>query len=166
MKNITKEVATLRTCLALVVALLSAPVAAADLTFNAYIGIPLGGGSPFAGVSSRQEIGSFSHDFHGLAQAPQVKLDFRYYPQEGTVLSLNDIALAHTSIRHTTNHSATESDQANIDWQTIVGATLGVALVVAIVDSDSSITICSGTNCPPKKDPPPEPEPTNSEDGT
>ena len=148
--------------MALVVGLSCAPVAAADLTLYAYIGIPLEKGGPFAGISTRHEIGSFSHDFHAPAQAPHVKLDFRYYQHEGTVLSLNNIALVHSSFRHTTNHSATESDQGNIDWQTIVGATLGVALVVAIVDSDSTIKICSGTNCPPEKEPPAEPETADS----
>lgn len=158
MKSVIQRPAT-----ALLLVLLSAPVAAADLTFNAYIGIPFGGGSPFAGVSAHREIGSFAHDSHGSAHTSQVKLDLRFRPTGGTVLSLNDIALTHPPIRYASDNGTTESAQSNIDWQTIVGATLGVALIVAIVDSDDTkIVACSGPNCPPEKEPPAEPASSDS----
>ena len=142
--------------MASVLGLLGAPVAAEDLIFNAYIGIPLGGGSPFAGVGTRQNIGSFSHDSHGSPQPSQVKLDLRFSPKGGTVLSLNDIALTQTT--YASHNGAAESGQGYTHWQIALGAALGVGLIVAIAESDSSVKICSGTNCQPEEDPPAEPE--------
>ena len=148
--------------MASVLGLLGAPVAAENLTFNAYIGIPLGGGSPFAGVGTRQNIGSFSHDSHGSPQPSQVKLDLRFSPKEGTVLSLNDIALTQAPFQHASHNGATGSGQGYTHWQIALGAALGVGLIVAIAESDSSVKICSGTNCPPEEEPPAEPEAANT----
>ncbi|MGB5326662.1 MAG: hypothetical protein WBO58_00435 [Gammaproteobacteria bacterium] len=153
-KNITMERVIQRLAMASVLGLLGAPVAATDLTFNAYIGIPLGGGSPFAGVSTRRDIGSFSHDFHGSPQPSHVKLDLRFSPKGGTVLSLNDIALTQSPVRHASDDGVTKSDQGYTNWQYILGAALGVGLIVAIVDSDTTVKICSGPNCPPEEEPP------------
>ena len=99
-----------------------------------------------------------SHDPHGSPQSSQVKLDVRFSPKGGTVLSLNDIALTQTPVRHASDDGITKSDQGNIHWQTILGAAIGVGLIVAIAESDSSVKICSGTNCPPEEEPPVEPE--------
>ena len=149
--------------MASVIGLLGVPVAASDLMFNAYIGIPLGGGSPFAGVGTRQDIGSFSHDVHDSPQPSQVKLDLSFSPKGGTVLSLNDIALTQAPFQHASHNGATGSGQGYTNWQWVLGAALGVGLIVAIADSDnSSVSVCSGPNCPPDKEPPADPEPANT----
>ena len=163
MKNLTLKRFTQRLAMASVLGVLSAPVAAGDLIFNAYIGIPLGGGSPFAGVGTRQNIGSLSHDAHGLPQPSQVKLDLRFSPKGGTVLSLNDIALTQAPFQPASHDGATGSGTGYTHWQIALGAALAVGVIVAIADSDnSSVSGCSGPDCPPKQDPPEEPEPADA----
>lgn len=138
---------------------------AADATLSAYLGIPFGGGSPFFGVSTKLDTKTAPNSEVDLTNSEsRMELDLRHNVMGDTVYSINGVTINNSLLQPIFNNVNSTGTQNNIDWMTIVGATLSIALctalVVAAVDSsNSNFSFCSGTNCPPEEQPPPEPEP-------
>ena len=40
------------------------------------------------------------------------------------------------------------SEQQSVEWGTVIGAILGIAALVFLIDNSDSVRVCSGTPCP------------------
>jgi hypothetical protein len=150
--------------IAILFALPSSPGTVADVTFNAYLGIPLGSGSPYFGFGAGLEARTFSHEEYDLAKSPRMEFELRYGTEGSPAFLVNGFPITRSLILNASDGGESHGAENQFDWGMIVGAALGVGLIVAITNADDvTIKACSGTNCPPK--PPPQP-PTGSGEGT
>ena len=92
-----------RTTVAMLILLLSTPGTAADVAYNAYLGIPLGGGSPYFGINAGLEAGTVPNTDHDLPNAPRMKLDLRYNGKRNLVFSINGFNIRHPLMHHASN---------------------------------------------------------------
>lgn len=145
----------------MLITMLSNSCIAGDLALNAYIGIPLGSGSPFFGVTSTAlDAGTSTNVDYEFAIAPRVELDLRFGAEKRPVFSVNGIPVTYLPIRRAFDKSESNGALNRFDWPTILGVALGVGLIVAVVKSDdTSVNVCSGPNCGTEEKPPPEPKP-------
>ena len=140
---------------------------AADATLNAYLGIPFGGGGPYFGVSAKLNTPNAPYtDVNLIEDTSGMELDLRHNLKGDTVYTLNGVTIENQLMQPIFNNKESSGTQSKINWLTIVGATLSVAvctaLIVAAADSsNSSFSFCSGRNCRTEDPPPPESEPTN-----
>ena len=148
----------------MLLALMSNPSSAADIAFNAYIEIPLGGGSPIFALGAGPQTNSYSDIESDFSARPRMGLELRYAAEESPTFLINGVTLPQSLLVNAAGGGASDAAESKLDWRFIVGAALGVGLIVAIAASDdSSVSVCSGSNCPPEEKPPPE-EPEPSED--
>ena len=151
--------------LVLLTAVPSASVHASDVGFNAYLGIPLDGSSPFFGANCELDPVSSYAAIDYDPNRPRMTLDLRYSVTQGTVMSLNGVPVTSPLALYSSEDGADGSaDKKDIDWHIVAAAVLGAGLIAAVASSDSvRVSGCSGVNCPPEK-PPVEPEPVDPEE--
>lgn len=147
---------------------LSAPAQAADVAFNAYLGISLDGSSSFFGASCGVDrVAPFDVD-NDFERPPRPALDLRYSADRGTVLFLNGIPLRSPLARHSSDGDERANDNKNeIDWTMVAAVLVGAGLIALVATADETkVQACSGPNCPPPDRPPPaESEPAASAEG-
>ena len=150
--------------LVLLAAVPSASVHASDVGFNAYLGIPFDGSSPFFGANCELDpVSSYAAIDHD-PNRPRLTLDLRYSGTRGAVMSLNGIPVTSPLARYASEDGSDGAKKKEIDWHVVAAAVLGAGLIAAVASSDNvRVSGCSGTNCPPEK-PPVEPEPVDSEE--
>jgi hypothetical protein len=153
--------------LALLAAVPNAAVHASDVAFNAYLGIPLDGSSPFFGANCELDPVSSYAAIDREPSRPRVTLDLRYSGVQGTTMSLNGVPVLSPLARYAAGDGADDdsAEKKDVDWHIVAAAVLGAGLIAAVASADSvRVSGCSGSNCPPEK-PPVQPEPVDSEGG-
>jgi hypothetical protein len=152
--------------LAVVLPSLSEPLSAEGLAARAYFGLPLGAGKPFFGLRGDIESPFGPLDQSAPILARPADVDLRFSARDGAGLSINGVALDPVFRRY-----ASEDDSADrpaksgneFDWYNVAGIAVGVGLIAAVIAADDvRIQACSGTNCPPEKEPKPEPGETEN----
>jgi hypothetical protein len=167
MRRQTNRLTVGQLTIALLFALPSNPGVAADVAFRAYLGIPLGSGSPYFGFGAGLEAGAFSHEEYDLAKSPRMEFELRYGTEAGPAFLVNGFPITRSLILNASDGGESHGTENQFDWRAVLGAALGIGLIVAIANADDvTIKACSGTNCPPEEKPPPQPDPTDPGEGT
>lgn len=146
----------------LVPALLSCASAASavDFEFGAYVQIPFGGGGTVFGLSAKPiRQGVFDQALSYADDVHTAGLHVQAGPENEPVVMLNGVSLSRPQVLNQDGNSGAEDEQG-IDWYAVAAVAVGIGLIAAVANSDStSVSICSGPNCPPPKpEEPDEPE--------
>ncbi len=164
MKREKTRMTVSRLSTAILVVLLSKPGAAADIAFNAYLEFPLGGGSPFFGLRANPNTGILSSVNDDSTETPRMEFELRYGAERSPTFLINGFPIKQSLMLNASDDGKSQATENGFDWRWVGAAALGIGVIVAATHidfDDSSISVCSGPNCPPEDKPPPEPEPTD-----
>jgi hypothetical protein len=143
--------------------LIAAPAAADEMAVRGYFGLPLGGAEPFFGLRADVAQPWISPPSADLPLSEPASVDLRFGRQMQPAISVRGVRLDHALGLYASEEDPDPQTGSDFDWYNVAGIAVGLGLIAAIVAADNvHISACSGPNCPPEKDPKPDPAETET----
>lgn len=132
---------------------------ALDFEFGAYVQLPFGNGTTVVGLSARPvpQV-EFDQEPMPSGNLHEAGLHLQSGPEKLPVVVFNGVSLYRPQVLNQGDSSET-GDGQGVDWHLAASVAIGIGLIAAIANADSGgFSTCSGTECPPPKPEPSEPE--------